>query len=295
MEVSRIFVVGAGLMGSGIAQVAAQAGYEVILEDVSKEALSRGLENIRDSLARLERKGKITAEQASQALARLGTAEGLEKASEADFVIEAVYEDLDLKIRVFRELDAICLPRTVLATNTSALSITKIASATRRPDRVVGMHFFSPVPLMPVVEVIRGLNTSDATFALAEQVGKRMGKTVVKVQKDFGGFLVNRIYLPYMRMAIIALTEGLGSVEDIDQAIRLALGYPMGPFELTDMVGADVLLMAMEAIYRDVGDESYSPPPLLRRMVEAGLLGRKTGRGFYEYDAQGNRLGPSLS
>lgn len=293
MEVSRIFVVGAGLMGSGIAQVAAQAGYEVILEDVSKEALSRGLENIRDSLARLERKGKITAEQASQVLARLSTAESLDQASEADFVIEAVPEDLDLKMRLFRELDAICPPRTVLATNTSALSITRIAGSTGRPDRVVGMHFFSPVPLMPVVEVIRGLNTSDATFALAEQVGKRMGKTVVKVQKDFGGFLVNRIYLPYMRMAIIALTEGLGSVEDIDQAVRLALGYPMGPFELTDMVGADVLLMAMEAIYRDVGDESYAPPPLLKRMVEAGLLGRKTGRGFYEYDAQGKRLGPS--
>lgn len=290
MDCKKIFVAGAGLMGSGVAQVAAQAGYLVTMQDVSQQSLDRGMANIKQSVGRFVKKGVYSAEQELEILGRIKTTLTLEIASDADLVIEAIFENLDAKQAIFKQLDEICPAHTILATNTSALSITKIASITGRADRVIGMHFFSPVPMMKLVEIIPGIASSDSTVEVSQEVGRRMGKESVLVRRDFGGFLANRIGLPYSRMAIIALTEGLGSAEDIDQAMRLGFGMPMGPLELADLTGLDILLNAMTNIYVDLGDDSYSPPPLLKRMVDAGYLGRKTKRGFYQYDENGKRI-----
>ncbi|GAW93810.1 3-hydroxyacyl-CoA dehydrogenase family protein [Calderihabitans maritimus] len=288
--IKTIFVVGAGLMGSGIAQVAAQGGYRVVMHDLNDQILQKGMESIKNSLERFAKKGKISEGEVSEIINRIETTTDLTKAAEAELVIEAVFENLEIKKDVFSKLDNICKPEAILATNTSALSITKIAAATNRPEQVVGMHFFSPVPMMKLVEIIKGVRTADTTVAIVKEVAKQMGKEPVVAGKDFGGFIANRVALPYMRMAIVVLTEGIASKEEIDQAMRLGYGFPMGPLELADLTGLDVLLHSLEGIYNDLQDPAYAPPPLLKRMVEAGLLGRKTGQGFYRYDAQGKRL-----
>lgn len=289
-NVQRIFVCGSGLMGSGIAQVAAQGGFSVTMYDIGDEPLQRGMAAIRDSLDRFVRREVLTEAAKEETLARLQTTRALADAATCDLVIEAVPENFELKKQVFAELDNICPENVVFATNTSAIPITRMAAVTNRPDQFVGMHFFSPVPLMKLVEIVRGERTSDETVQIAEAVGRRMGKEPVVVARDFGGFLANRIGLPYMRAAIVALTEGVASAADIDKGMRLGFGMPMGPLELADLTGLDVLMHSLEAIAADLEDASYAPPPLLKRMVEAGKLGRKTGIGFYRYDERGKRI-----
>jgi 3-hydroxybutyryl-CoA dehydrogenase len=283
MEIRKVFVVGSGLMGSGIAQVTAQAGYRVTMHDVDDERTAKGLESIRKSLAKFLEKGKLTQEQHDAALANLETTTDLGKAADADFVVEAVFEDLEVKRKVFSQLDEICPSHTILATNTSAIPISSIAAATRRPEKVVGTHFFSPVPLMRLCEIIRGVQTSDETMDIAEAWARSVGKETVRVLKDHAGFIANRLYMPMALEAIRMLEAGVASPDDIDAAMRLGYNLPMGPLELADMVGIDVMMNASTAIYNDTGDSKYCPPPLMKRMVAAGLLGRKTGKGFYDY------------
>ncbi|WP_287155458.1 3-hydroxyacyl-CoA dehydrogenase family protein [Candidatus Solincola tengchongensis] len=285
MEIKKVFVVGSGLMGSGIAQVTAFAGYQVKMHDVDEERTAKGMEAIRGSLGKFLSKEKITQEQHDAALANLSTTTDLREASDCDLVVEAVFEDLEVKRQVFSQLDEICPPHTILATNTSAIPITSIAAATKRPDKVVGTHFFSPVPLMRLCEIIRGLQTSDETMEIAERWAQSVGKETVRVLKDHAGFIANRLYLPMGMEAARMLEAGVATPEDIDKAMRLGYNLPMGPLELADMTGIDVLMNASLAIYNDTGDPKYYPPPLVRRMVAAGLLGRKTGRGYYDYSS----------
>ncbi|MBC7246161.1 MAG: 3-hydroxyacyl-CoA dehydrogenase family protein [Actinobacteria bacterium] len=283
MEIRKVFVVGSGLMGSGIAQVTAFAGYRVVMHDVDDERTSKGMEAIRSSLGKFLSKEKITQEQHDAALANITTTTDLKDASDCDLVVEAVFENLEVKSKVFGELDAVCPSHAVLATNTSAIPISSIAAATKRPDKVVGIHFFSPVPLMRLCEIIRGLQTSDETMETAEKWAQSVGKETVRVLKDHAGFIANRLYLPMVMEAARMLEAGVATPEDIDKAMRLGYNLPMGPLELADMTGIDVLTNASTAIYNDTGDPKYYPPPLLRRLVASGLLGRKTARGFYDY------------
>ncbi|MDI6873027.1 3-hydroxyacyl-CoA dehydrogenase family protein [Candidatus Solincola sp.] len=285
MEIRKVFVVGSGLMGSGIAQVTAFAGYQVKMHDVDEERTSKGMEAIKSSLGKFLSKEKITQEQYDAALANLATTTDLKEASDCDLVVEAVFEDLEVKRQVFSQLDEICPPHTILATNTSAIPISSIAAATKRPDKVVGTHFFSPVPLMRLCEIIRGLQTSEETMDIAEKWAQSVGKETVRVLKDHAGFIANRLYLPMGMEAARMLEAGVATPEDIDKAMRLGYNLPMGPLELADMTGIDVLMNACLAIYNDTGDPKYYPPPLVRRMVAAGLLGRKTGRGYYDYSS----------
>ncbi|MGQ9474566.1 MAG: 3-hydroxyacyl-CoA dehydrogenase family protein [Actinomycetota bacterium] len=285
MEIRNVFVVGSGLMGSGIAQVTAFAGYRVKMHDVDEERTSKGMEAIRSSLGKFLSKERITQEQHDAALANLTTTTDLQEASDCDLVVEAVFEDLEVKRKVFSQLDEICPPHTILATNTSAIPISSIAAATKRPDKVVGTHFFSPVPLMRLCEIIKGLQTSDETMDVAEKWAQSVGKETVRVLKDHAGFIANRLYLPMGMEAARMLEAGVATPEDIDKAMRLGYNLPMGPLELADMTGIDVLMNACLAIYNDTGDPKYYPPPLVRRMVAAGLLGRKTGRGYYDYSS----------
>lgn len=283
MEIKKVFVVGSGLMGSGIAQVTAFAGYKVVMHDVDEERTSKGMEAIRNSLGKFLSKEKITQEQHDAALANVTTTTDLKDASDCDLVVEAVFENLEVKSKVFGELDTICPPHTILGTNTSAIPISSIAAATKRPDKVVGTHFFSPVPLMRLCEIIRGLQTSEETVEIAERWARSVGKETVRVHKDHAGFIANRLYLPMVMEAARMLEAGVATPEDIDKAMRLGYNLPMGPLELADMTGIDVLTNASTAIYNDTGDPKYYPPPLLRRLVSSGLLGRKTSRGFYDY------------
>ena len=283
MEIRKVFVVGSGLMGSGIAQVTAFAGYRVVMHDVDDERTSKGMEAIRSSLGKFLSKEKITQEQHDAALANITTTTDLKDASDCDLGVEAVFENLEVKSKVFGELDAVCPSHAVLATNTSAIPISSIAAATKRPDKVVGIHFFSPVPLMRLCEIIRGLQTSDETMETAEKWAQSVGKETVRVLKDHAGFIANRLYLPMVMEAARMLEAGVATPEDIDKAMRLGYNLPMGPLELADMTGIDVLTNASTAIYNDTGDPKYYPPPLLRRLVASGLLGRKTARGFYDY------------
>jgi 3-hydroxybutyryl-CoA dehydrogenase len=290
MEVKTIGVVGAGQMGSGIAQVAAQAGYQVLLLDASEEALRRGLEAIRRSLAKFLEKGRITEEALEAALGRIRTTLDLEALGEADLIVEAIVEDVGAKRALLERLGALAKPEAILASNTSSIPITALGRYSGRPERFIGMHFFNPVPLMQLVEVIRGELTSAATRDVVVEVARRMGKTPLEVQ-DYPGFVSNRLLMPMINEAVEALREGVATKEAIDGIMRLGMNHPMGPLELADFIGLDTCLAIMEVLHRGFGDDKYRPSPLLRRMVQAGLLGRKVGRGFYVYDEKGNRVG----
>ena len=280
-EVHRVAVVGAGTMGNGIAHVFAQHGYEVTLVDVAEERLSLALETISANLDRQVRKGVIAAEEKGAALARIQTATDLAAAAGAGLVVEAVPEQFELKARIFRELDE-RVPDGILASNTSSISITALAGHTRRPERVVGMHFMNPVPVMQLVEVVRGLQTSDEVVEAVVETAGRLGKTPVEV-RDFPGFVSNRVLMPMINEAVYCLMEGVASAEAIDTVMKLGMNHPMGPLALADLIGLDTCLAILEVLHRDLGDDKYRPCPLLRQYVAAGWLGRKTGRGFYRY------------
>ncbi|MFN8079896.1 MAG: 3-hydroxyacyl-CoA dehydrogenase family protein [Kineosporiaceae bacterium] len=280
---STVAVVGAGLMGSGIAQVAAVAGHDVVLRDVSQDAVNRGLEAISTSLARFAAKNKITAADADAALARITGTTDLAAVGLADIVVEAVFESVEVKTAVFAELDGVAKDGAVLATNTSAIPITRIAAATKRPEFVVGTHFFSPVPMMKLCEVVRGYRTSDTTMDVTADFIRGLGKTAVIVTRDVAGFVANRMFLALVVEAVTLLENGVASAEDIDVACRDGFGHAMGPLQTSDLAGLDVTLSAIRNIYDDTQDPKFAPPPMMARMVAAGDLGRKTGRGFYSY------------
>ena len=279
----RVAVVGAGLMGSGIAQVAAQAGWQVVLRDVTDDALRQGIAEIERSTARLVEKNRLSAEDRDATLARITTTRDLGQAAEADIVVEAVFEQVEVKQELFGELDRICRADAVLATNTSAIPITTIASATTRPESVVGTHFFSPVPVMSLCELIRGLRTSDATLAAARSFAESVGKTCVVVNRDVAGFVTTRLISALVVEAVRLYESGIASAEDIDTACRLGFGHAMGPLATIDLTGVDILRHAAATIYAETGDTKFFPPETLTRMVAAGDLGRKSGRGFYTY------------
>ena len=288
MEIKSIFVVGAGLMGSGIAQVCAQAGIRVILNDVNREMIGKGLESIAWSVGKFIEKGKLT-EEKEAILNRIEGTTDFSRGADADLAIEVVPENLKLKQEIFQKLDGACRPDALLASNTSAIPITSLAAATKRPERVLGLHFFSPVPMSRVVEVVRGIGSADDTIHAGTAFVERLGKTPIHVASDVPGFLLNRINLISYVEAIRLLEQGIGTVSDIDKGVKLAFGRKMGPFETGDMVGLDVSCGALTAIYEDSKDMRYYPPQLLRRKVEAGQLGRKTGCGWYRYGKDGTR------
>lgn len=284
-EIRRVAVLGCGLMGSGIAEVSARAGYETWVREVSDELCAKGRNAIEKSLGRAVEKGKLAAEERDTALGRLHFTTSLEELEDVDIVIEAVTEDLDLKNEMFRALDRICGPSTIFASNTSSLTIADMAAATQRPDRMVGLHFFNPVPVMKLVEVVRTIATSEETFRTAFEFAKSLGKEPI-VAKDTSGFIVNRLLVPYMLDAIRALEQGLGTIEDIDKGMVLGTGYPMGPFTLSDFVGVDTLYRIAEIMFEEYRETRFAPPPLLKRMVSMGYFGRKSGRGFYDYSGE---------
>ena len=278
----KIFVLGAGTMGSGIAQAFAQKGYEVIVRDIKDEFVDRGLSNIRKGLEKRVARGKMTEEDKDDILSKISGTTDMNLAADCDLVVEAAVENMKIKQSIFAELDKICKPETVLASNTSSLSITEVAVATTRPDKVIGMHFFNPAPVMKLVEVIRGAATSDETFATVKALAEAIGKTPVEV-KEAPGFVVNRILIPMINEAAFILQEGVATAEDIDTAMKLGANHPMGPLELGDLIGLDVCLAIMDVLYNETGDSKYRACTLLRKYVRAGWLGRKSGRGFHNY------------
>ncbi len=283
--VSRVGIVGCGLMGSGIAEVCAKAGYTVIVREVSRELLASGLARINSSLDKAVAKSKLSAANRDAARARIIGATDFSAFADCDLVVEAVAENLDLKRRVFAELDAVTPPHAILASNTSSLAITEMAAATKRPAQVLGLHFMQPVPVMPLLEMVRTFLTSEETFQAAKAFGESLGKTIV-VSKDSPGFIVNLLLIPYLLHAIDALEKGVATKEDFDTAIKLGLNHPMGPFTLLDYIGLDTTLFIADAVFNETKDLRFAAPPLLRRMVSAGYLGRKSGRGFYDYTSQ---------
>lgn len=281
-EIRKVAVVGAGLMGSGIAEVAARAGYETWLREVSQELAERGRASIDRSLGRAVEKGKLDAGARDEILDRIRITTALEDLKDANIIIEAVTEDLEIKNQLFRSLDEICPPETIFASNTSSLTIADMAAATRRPDRMVGLHFFNPVPVMKLVEVVRTIATSDEAYRRALDFARSLGKEPIEA-KDTSGFIVNRLLVPYMLDAIRALESGLGSIQDIDKGMVLGTGYPMGPFTLSDFVGNDTLYRIAEIMFDEFRETRFAPPPLLKRMITMGYYGRKSGKGFYDY------------
>ncbi|ARH93225.1 MULTISPECIES: 3-hydroxyacyl-CoA dehydrogenase family protein [Streptomyces] len=279
----KLAVIGAGLMGSGIAQVSAQAGWDVVLRDVTDEALARGKGGIEASYEKFVSKGKLAAADAEQALARITTTTDLEAAADADIVVEAVFERIDIKREIFQTLDKLVKEEAVLASNTSAIPITKIAAATSRPERVVGAHFFSPVPMMQLCELVRGYKTSDETLATARSFAESVGKTCVVVNRDVAGFVTTRLISALVVEAAKLYESGVASAEDIDTACKLGFGHAMGPLATADLTGIDILLHATDNIYTESQDEKFAPPEIMRRMVDAGDIGRKSGQGFYEH------------
>jgi 3-hydroxybutyryl-CoA dehydrogenase len=290
MSLDRVYVLGAGLMGHGIAQVSAAAGKAVTLADRTEDLAAKGRQRVAGNLARQVEKGKLEQADADATMDRIATAVGADAAAGHDIVIEAVFEDEALKRETWAAVTEAADPGAIFATNTSSISITALATATDRPDRFIGLHFFSPVPVMSLIEIIRGLETSDETEAACRTLAGELGKTVISSQ-DYPGFLVNRMLGPFINEAVFAYAEGTGSAADIDTGARLGLNHPMGPLELADFVGIDVMLNVMDVLHRGFGDPKFRAAPLLRQMVAAGHLGRKTGRGFYRYDEQGNKIG----
>lgn len=283
MTIQKVMVIGAGQMGSGIAQVCAQAGFDVILNDIKHEFLERGIAGITKNLTRDVEKGRKTEEQKQQVLNRINSSLDLKDAFDVDLIIEAATENMDIKQSIFRELDAIAPKNAILATNTSSLPITEIAAVTERPEQVIGMHFMNPVPVMKLVEIIRGLATADEVYQAIEEMTLKLEKTPVEVN-DFPGFISNRILLPMINEAIYALYEGVATKESIDDVMKLGMNHPMGPLTLADFIGLDTCLYIMEVLHEGLGDSKYRPCPLLRKYVAAGWLGKKTGRGFYVYE-----------
>ncbi|HKJ93059.1 MAG TPA: 3-hydroxybutyryl-CoA dehydrogenase [Longimicrobiales bacterium] len=281
-KIRTVAVVGCGLMGSGIAEIAAKSGYETWVREVDGALLEKGRQRIQKSLDRAVDKGKLEAGARDEALSRLHTTTDLEDLAAADLVIEAIVEDPAAKEELFRTLDGLCPEHTLFASNTSSLTVTGMAAATSRPDRMVGLHFFNPVPVMKLVEVVRTIATSEETYRTAFEFARSVGKEPIEA-KDTSGFIVNRLLVPYMLDAIQAFEHGLGSIEDIDKGMVLGTGYPMGPFTLSDFVGIDTLFRIAEIMYREYAEPRFAPPPLLRRMVDLGYFGRKAGRGFYDY------------
>jgi len=284
MEIKKVGVLGAGAMGNGIAQLAAQIGCEVVMRDIEDAFVERGMKSIDKFLAKSVEKGKIEAKEKDTIMGRIKGTTDMADLKDVDFLVEAVLEDLDLKKKVFKELDELCRPEVVLSSNTSSMSITEIAAATRRPEKVCGMHFFNPAPLMRLVEIIRGYYTSDDTVAIATELAKKMGKVTVEVKKDTPGFIVNRIMTPHFLEAIKMLEEGIATAEDIDTAVKNGLNYPMGPFELMDLTGIDIAYHVTEYFHKELNQElKWIAPNLMKSMIKAGKLGRKTGAGWYEY------------
>ena len=292
MEIKNIFVAGAGLMGGGIAQVCAQAGYSVTMRDISDEILEKSVKAINWSVGKFVEKGKVEG-SLEDILGRLRVTTDLAEAGEADFVFEAIIEDLEAKRSLFSELDKICPDHTILATNTSAIPVTEIAVATQRVPQVAGTHFFSPVPMMKAVEIVKGLGTSEETVDTADNLCRSIGKETIRVNMDVAGIVLNRLNFPATIEAIRLVEAGVATVEDIDKGMRLGFGRPMGPFETADMAGLDIGYNAMTAVYNETRDEKFHPPMLLQRKVKLGQLGRKTGIGWYRYDENGKKLGPA--
>jgi 3-hydroxybutyryl-CoA dehydrogenase len=284
MEIRKVGVIGAGTMGNGIAHVFAKSGYEVALCDVQQAFLDRGLQTIKKNIEREVAKNKLTAEQGEATITRIQPTLDLKALANCDFVIEAASEKFEIKSDLFRDLDSFCRPDVILATNTSSISITKIAAVTKRPDKVIGMHFFNPVPVMKLIEIIRGLETSAETYELVRALSVRVGKTPVEVN-DAAGFVSNRVLMPLLNEAMFAVMEGVATAEAVDEVFRLGMAHPMGPLTLADFIGLDVCLDIMRVLEDGIGDPKYRPCPLLVRMVDAGWLGRKSGRGFYRYES----------
>jgi 3-hydroxybutyryl-CoA dehydrogenase len=282
VEIRNIGVVGAGTMGNGIAQVFAASGYPVVMRDVGQEQVDRGMGAITKSLGRLVEKGKLGQDEADSAVGRITTTTDLSALGDCDLVVEAIFENYEAKSPVFKELYALLRPEAILASNTSSIDITRLASASGRPDRFIGMHFFNPVPIMSLVEIIRGMATSDETYATERDLAERLGKTPVEV-RDYPGFVSNRVLMPMINEAVFALHEGVASKEDIDTVMKLGMNHPMGPLTLADFIGLDVCLDILNVLYDGFKDPKYRPCPLLVKMVQAGKLGRKSGEGFYKY------------